>query len=228
MAFSGLARSVTLTLALSVVPAALPSSPGHVSWTGIVAYALGETPDGEQRTRHRRVRPRRRAERVPEEFLEISSRWAVTRAELAVLLGVGLGRVLDRAAENRVVILTDTRDHWADSWIQTTARAGVMRASPTHEFEPDTLVRRHELATAIAAVLDLAVEHNPSLARLWQRTAPPFRDMEPTHVSYDAARTAVSAGLLELQRDGSFNPTATVGGAEAVDAVRRLERLTRG
>ena len=173
-------------------------------------------------------RYRSRTHRLPPELRRIASRSAITRAELAVLLSVRLDRVIEPAARDRVVILTDTRDHWADAWVQTTARAGVMAPNPTHEFEPDGLLQRRELAEAVAAVLELASERDPSLERHLQRRRPDFADLEPTHISYRAAAAAVSAGVIDLRRGGFFFPTATVHGSEALDAIRRLERLARG
>ena len=179
-----------------------------------------------QRRTQRSYRPR--ARRLPPELRRISSRPAITRAELAVLLSIRLNRVLEPAARDQVVILTDTRDHWANPWVQTTTRAGVMAVNPTHRFEPDGLLQRRELAEAVAAVLELVSVRNPSLTRHLRGLQPDFADLEPTHISYQAVAAAVSAGVLDLARGGFFLPTATVRGSEALDVVRRLERLSRG
>ncbi len=166
--------------------------------------------------------------RLPAEYRRISSRWAVTRGELAALLGVNLCALLEQPAREHIVILTDTRGHWADPWIHTAVRSGVLEASPTHRFEPDALVHRQDLAGAIAAVLELVAVRHPSRARRWRNLGPGFADMSPSHVRYHDARTAVSAGVLERRRDGWFLPRSTVRGVEAVDVVRRLVRLARG
>ena len=102
-----------------------------------------------------------------------------------------------------------------------------MEPSPTHQFEPDQFLQRRELAEAIAAVFDLAAERRPSRAQGWPNRKPMFADMEPTHINYPAAARAVSVGVLDVDRGGLFRPTALVNGAEAVDVVRRLERLVR-
>ena len=187
--------------------------------------ALGESAKVEEvqrrRSRSRAVR------RLPPEYRQIESRSAVTRAELAALLSVRLDAILEQAARNQIVITTDTRDHWADSWIQTAARAGVMKVDAQHEFQPEQLLRRRELAEAVAAILALAVEDNATLERRWETRPRYFADLDPTHVSYQAATTVVSAGLLKIGRGGFFRPTAPVRGSEAVDVVRRLERLIR-
>jgi hypothetical protein len=48
--------------------------------------------------------------------------------------------------------------------------------------------------------------------------------MGPDHLGYAAASAAVSSGVLALN-EGRFLPSVAVTGAEAVEAVARLERL---
>jgi tetratricopeptide (TPR) repeat protein len=49
----------------------------------------------------------------------------ITRAQLAALIAVRFEDVL-RTAPARQLVMTDTRGHWAQDWIQTVAAAGVM------------------------------------------------------------------------------------------------------
>jgi hypothetical protein len=111
--------------------------------------------------------------------------------------------------------------------MQLVARAGVMPAYPTHEFEPDRPMQRREVAEVVAAVLDLLARSDGFRTRRWRGRDPAFADLDPTHASYEAAVRAVSVGVLEVGRDNRFRPTATVRGAEAVDVLQRLERLVR-
>lgn len=217
-------------LVIPMLPAAQPldAAIAHAAPAGTTYRSADPLPTTAARAQWRR-RPRRRreVERLPSEYRQIASRPAVTRAEFAALLGVGLNTLLQRAARDRVVILTDTRGHWADRWMQLAARAGVMPAYPTHEFEPDRPMQRYEVAEVIAAVLDLRARSGGSRTRRWRGRDPDFADLDPTHASYEAAVRAVSVGVLEVRRDNRFRPTATVRGAEAVDVVQRLERLVR-
>jgi hypothetical protein len=50
-------------------------------------------------------------------------------------------------------------------------------------------------------------------------------DVGPGHLRYEDISAAVAAGVLNLD-GGRFGPSRPVTGKEAVDAVRRLERLT--
>ena len=49
--------------------------------------------------------------------------------------------------------------------------------------------------------------------------------MSATHLSFEAARRSVDAGILEVLDDDTFAPSRPVTGAEAVEAVDRLASL---
>ena len=163
---------------------------------------------------------------LPAEYRGIPAVGSATRGDLAALLGVRLAELLGDAAFGMATpILTDTRDHWASRWIVETVRAGVMAAGAGNRFEPQRAVRRGELADVVAGVLGLVAEIDPQAARRWSSGRVPFSDMSPGHLNYNSATLAVAAGVLRTLDGGRFDPTAPVGGAEAVDAVEQLARL---
>ena len=49
--------------------------------------------------------------------------------------------------------MTDTRGYWAEPWITQVARAGVIEPFPNHTFQPRTLLRRADLATAVSRLV---------------------------------------------------------------------------
>ena len=103
-------------LASPTLPAAQPldAAIAHAAPAGTTYRSANALPTTAAPTQRRR-RPRRRREvvRLPPEYRQITSRRAITRAEFAALLAVRLNTLLQRAARDRVVILTDTRGHWA-------------------------------------------------------------------------------------------------------------------
>ena len=102
-----------------------------------------------------------------------------------------------------------------------------MAVDAGYRFAPDQAVRRGELAEVVAALLALFIEDDPERGRAWQTARPRFDDMGPGHLRYPSASQAVSAGVLRVREGNTFQPTATVGGAEAVEAIERLETLMR-
>jgi hypothetical protein len=165
-------------------------------------------------------------ESMPQEYRSIGTSPTVTRAQLAALLGTRLGDVLRRAAP-KPVVLTDVRSNWASPWIQTVTRAGVMDPFANHTFQPNTIVRRGDLAQALSRVLALVAQANPKLALKWRDARPRFTDVGPTHLLYPAAAHAVSAGVMGPLDGDTFQLTRPVTGSETHDAVSKLETLAK-
>ena len=166
---------------------------------------------------------RRRDARLPPEYFDIEAAEAITRGQLAVLIGVRFETLLGNAAAGRPVIITDTRDYWGYTWVIAVAGAGIMEADTNYRFQPERQVTRTELADVAVRLLRYSGgADQPSGPR------PIFSDMTSGHLSYPAAADAVAAGVLEpLDRD-AFQPSRLVGGAEAVAALGRVGILVGG
>jgi S-layer family protein len=163
---------------------------------------------------------------MPEEYRSIETAPAVTRAQLAALLGVRLDDVLKRARRDNPVVLTDTRGHWAGPWIQAVSRAGVMEAYPNHTFGPNATVRRVDLAVAVSRVLSFIAAERPRQAAAWKGARVRFSDLPPGHLNYPAASVAVQSGVMKMVDGDQFQLSRPVTGAEALAAVRKLEELS--
>ena len=170
------------------------------------------------------VRDRLFIEGLPPEVSEIPLKDSVVRGDLAVLLGVQFVDLLAEAARQPVII-TDTRDHWGSQWIQAVADAGLMSVGGASRFDPSRAVRRGDLADVVAETLDVLGHEWADGSGASDRTSLSFSDMSATHLSYDAARRSVDAGILDVLEDGTFAPSRPVTGAEAAEAVQRLASL---
>ena len=165
-------------------------------------------------------------EAMPDQYRSIETSVTVTRAQLAALLGTRLGDTL-RRSQSQAVVVTDARTNWAAPWIQSVTRAGVIDPFPNHTFQPNTIVRRGDLAQAVSRVLTLIATTNPRVAAKWRDLRPKFADVGPAHLLYPAAARAVSAGVMAPLEGGTFQLTRPVTGAEARDAVSKLEGLAK-
>lgn len=163
--------------------------------------------------------------KLPAQYRAIPTNTAVTRAEIASLVGVRLEALLARA-QPRQVIITDIRGHWAQPWIAPVVRSGVMDTLPNYEFEPSRQIRRGDLATTVSRLLTLIGSVKPELAKRWQAARVTINDVAPQHLSYPAVSAAVAAGVMTLA-NGNFDLLRPVSGAEAMDIITRLEALAR-
>ena len=170
------------------------------------------------------IRARVDLARLPAEYRAVGDAVQIRRADLAALIGVRLAPLL-QARRRDAVLITDARSSWALPWIMAVARAGVMEPFDNHTFQPDAVIRRSELAQAVARLLSRIAENDPAQGKTWESARGKFSDLSPGHLAYPAASASVAAGILRAGPDNAFHPSRPVSGAEALDAIARLEGL---
>lgn len=171
------------------------------------------------------VRAKTALARLPAEYRAIDESPQITRGDLAALIGIRLGGLLSSARRGDAALLTDVRTHWAAAWIMSVARAGIIEPFANHAFQPRTAVRRTDLAQAVARILAQLAVRDPARAKAWQAARLKFADLPPNHLAYPAASIAVASGVMKTQGDNGFQPSRAVAGAEAIEAIGKIEAL---
>ena len=166
---------------------------------------------------------RRRTASLPLEYRAIETAEAITRGQLAAVIGVRFETLLADAAAGRTSIITDARGHWGYGWVLAVAGAGIMDPDTNYRFQPERVVTRAELARAAVRVLHLGDARSGPVAG---RAS--FSDLAPGHLSYPAASEAVAAGVLEPLEQNTFQPGRPVSGAEVMVVMGRLSDLVGG
>ena len=106
-----------------------------------------------------------------------------------------------------------------------TASAGVMEPYENHTFQPRNPVQRSDLAQAVARMLKIIAAGRPQLLKDWQSRMQKMGDVGVSNLHYADASLSVAAGIIPLVDGGSFQLSRPVTGAEAIDAIDRIERL---
>jgi tetratricopeptide (TPR) repeat protein len=181
-------------------------------------------PSAELRRRMSALEARLAYLKLPEEYRAIPDAAAITRGDLASLIGIRLAPLL-QSTPAQAVVITDTRNHWASDWILAAAGAGVMEPYENHTFQPRTAVTRSDLAQAVARMLKIIAANHPQLLKEWQSRQQKMADVGVSNLHYADASLSVAAGILPLVDGGTFQLSREVSGAEAIDAVSRIERL---
>ena len=165
---------------------------------------------------------------MPGAFRSIGERGAISRGDLAALLGARLEPLLAGARNQPIPLMTDVRGHWAQRWILDVARAGVMEVFPNHTFQPGATVRRSDLARVVGMIHDRVQATDPAGAARWRGRAVEITDVAAGNAVRESADLAVEAGVIGLDPGGAFSATRAVSGREAIAAVDRLVALTGG
>jgi tetratricopeptide (TPR) repeat protein len=189
------------------------------------AGALAIEPSAALQAKLSDARAKAELAQLPAQYRDIEAAPEVTRGELAALIGVRLAPLLQADRSVDAEPITDVRGNWAAQWILTVARAGVMEPFANHAFQPRGVVHRIDLAQAVDRLLARIAQITPAAAKSWESAERPFPDLAPSHLAYPAASASVAAGVLTTAPDGSFRPSAVVSGAEAEEAIRRIETL---
>jgi tetratricopeptide (TPR) repeat protein len=155
-------------------------------------------------------------QQLPEEYRRVFSSPRLTRADLAALVAIKV-TALARAGQGEPQVAIDISGSWAREHIIRVLSLGIMEVYPNHTFQPGAIIRRGDLARAVARVLDLL---------RWPESATPaLKDMSRNNLFYDAAARSVGAGLMDLTADGSFEPWRPVSGQDAAAVLTGLVRL---
>ena len=164
-----------------------------------------------------RIRERRASLALPEPLRAIGEAARITRAELAALVVERIESLKSKKPVAVGEVASDLSRTWARPQVLRALELGLMEVYPNHTFQPSGVVRRGELATVAARVLDLSGWGRSSAA------AP--KDMSPSHLQYAAVTRVLGAGVMLNAPSGAFEPWRIVSGAEAKAVVDALARL---
>jgi tetratricopeptide (TPR) repeat protein len=188
--------------------------------------ALAIEPNADIEKRLEEIRARSALARLPVEYRAIDEAAQITRGDLAALIGIRLGALLQTARRSGdAALITDVRTHWASTWILAVARAGVMDPFANHAFQPRTVLRRTDLALAAARLLARVAAQAPARGKAWEGARLKFSDLSAGHLAYPAASAAVAAGVMKAGPDNSFQPSRPVSGADAIDTIAKIGAL---
>ncbi len=183
-------------------------------YTRILAHGPG---DEEARAGQRRAQEGLEGQAMPEEYRAIPDAARVTRADLAALVALRVQR-LRRAGPGEPRVAVDISGSWARDQVARILALGIMDVYPNHTFQPNAIVRRVDLARAVARSLDVL--------RWPSGSALPPSDMSRSHLDFVVVERVLAAGLMGLTPAGTFEPWRPVSGREAIEVVDALARLS--
>lgn len=130
----------------------------------------------------------------------------LTRAQFAKMLCLALG--IPTSGSNN---FTDTKGHWAESYISTLVSNGIINGYADGTFRPDKTITRAEICTIIARAMDLETG----------TTAASFTDTDG-HWAKNDIQLIASNGIVNGYTDGSFRPNSSATRAEVSVILYRM------
>jgi Tfp pilus assembly protein PilF len=152
---------------------------------------------------------------LPSQFDSISASEAVTKEDVAALLGVKFKDILEEAPPKPPVI-TDIATSWASRFILKAATLGLLDVYSNHTFQPKKIVSRAEMAEVLIRLVDLLKKKG---YRVIQQIPPDkiqISDVSPDNYYYVPILQVLSYQIMELSSERSFNPEQSLSGSEAL------------
>lgn len=163
---------------------------------------------------------------LPSQYASIPGLGALTREDLAALIGVRFRDHLDVPAR-RTRIVVDIATSWAQKYIVDVASVDVMNVFDNHTFQPRRIINRAELAeTAVRLIRFLQARGHPFVPLVEARRIQ-IADVTPENYYYPAIIEALSYQVMTLTPQRMFEPERTVSGHEAARVLDIILGLAR-
>ena len=157
---------------------------------------------------------------LPQKFKNIFFKAAISREDMAALIGYYFAPYLKMAGEPQII--TDIEGSYAREEIIKVCTVGIMQKRPDHSF--DRFSRPDRAATAVA--LDALLTHleQQGIAVRLQPASAPLEplDVSPLHKHYAVIKFLVNAQIMDLDAAGRFNPTAEVTPDAMMAALKKI------
>jgi Tfp pilus assembly protein PilF len=163
---------------------------------------------------------------IPSQYDSIPALEAITREDLAALIGVKFGDVLDTPGR-RTEILVDIAASWAQRFIVTVASLEIMRASVNHTFQPRRIINRAELADAAVRLIEVLQSKGAKFVALVETRRIQVADVSPDNSFFASITKALAFQVMTLTPERRFEPERTVTGDEAIRVIDLIQSLTK-
>jgi len=152
---------------------------------------------------------------LPSQYGLIPSQEAMTREDLAALIGVKFKDFLN-VPERQTPVLVDISTSWAQNFIIKVASLAVMNGYDNHTFQPRRIINRAELAESLAGLIEFLKRRGAHFVPLLDTRKIVLADVPPDSFYFQPIVKVVSYQVMDLTPQRMFEPDRTVPGREAI------------
>jgi Tfp pilus assembly protein PilF len=163
---------------------------------------------------------------LPSQYNSIPSREAITKEDMAALLGIKFQKYIDKTSKEPPIII-DISTSWASEYILNLTSIDLLEIYPNHTFKPKKIVTRAELAEMIYRLITYLKKKGFSLVQQIPPQSIQLPDVPPNNFYYRPIIMSISYGILNTSMGGNFNPENPVSGQEAIKALNVLLSLIK-
>ena len=163
---------------------------------------------------------------LPGQYSDIPALEAVAREDLAALIGVRFGDLLDSPGR-RTEILVDISMSWAQRYIVKVASLDIMSIFDNHTFQPRRIINRAELADTAVRLIGVLQSRGAKFVPVVETRRIQIADVSADNYYHQAIIRALSFQVLTLTPERMFEPERPVPGNEAIRVMDLILGLAR-
>lgn len=152
---------------------------------------------------------------LPSQFDAIPRTEAITKEEVAALIGVKFKDTLDEPKTQPPIII-DISTSWASKYILRAASLGILDVYTNHTFQPKKIVTRAEMADILFRLTNHLKRKNYVFFSQIPLEKIQISDVSPDNYYYQPILHIISYDIMDLSADRTFNPDLPVSGQEAI------------
>ena len=152
---------------------------------------------------------------LPSQYGGIPALEAVTKEDVAALIGVKFREILEESAPKPPVIV-DITTSWANRYIVKVAAHALMEVYSNHTFQPRKILARAEFAETLVRLVDFLKKQKYRIIEQIPVDRIKIADVPQEHVYFPPIAQVLAYQLMELSADRTFRPEQPVSGAEAI------------
>lgn len=163
---------------------------------------------------------------LPSQYNNIGASEAVTKEDLAALIGVKLRDVLGETSPKPPVIV-DITTSWAARFILKTTALEIMDVYSNHTFQPKKIMTRAEIAETLVRLISFLRKNGCKIVEQIPIDRIQILDVSQEHFSFQAIAQVLSCQLMTLAPDRTFRPELGLSGREAIKTLDILLGLIK-
>jgi hypothetical protein len=163
---------------------------------------------------------------LPSQYNNIGASEAVTKEDLAALIGVKLRDFLGETTPKPPVIV-DITTSWASRFILKTTALEIIDVYSNHTFQPKKIMTRAEIAETLVRLINILRKNGHKIVEQLPIDRIQIMDVPQDHFSFQAIAQVLSCQLMTLAPDRTFKPELGLSGQEAIKTLDILLGLLK-
>ncbi|MGB8952703.1 MAG: tetratricopeptide repeat protein [Candidatus Aminicenantales bacterium] len=164
---------------------------------------------------------------LPSQYNSIPSSPAVTKEEVAALIGVKFKEYLNDAPPQKPTVIIDISTSWASKSIIQTASFEIMEVYPNHTFQPKKEVTRAEMAVSLVRLINFLKKEGLRILPQIPLEKIQLLDVPADNYYYKPIAQIISYQIMDLSPDRTFRPESGLSGQEALKLLNILLGLIK-